>query len=64
MGGTLWQIGTEEDRERVRERNRKRYKLLYGGDNDFTRERRANSSFQSVRRKKDKKVDSLSKDKK
>ena len=56
MGGTLWQVGTEEDRERVRERNRKRYKLLYGGDNDYTRERKANSSFQGVRRKKDKKV--------
>lgn len=64
MGGTLWQVGTEEDRERVRERNRKRYKLLYGGDNDYTRERRANSSFQGVRRKKDKKVDSLSQDEK
>ena len=62
MGGTLWQVGTEEDRERVRERNRKRYKLLYGGDNDYTRERKANSSFQNVRRKKDKKVDSLSQD--
>ena len=58
-GGTIWQVGTEEDRERVRERNRKRYKRLYGEDNDYTRERKANSGFQCVRRKKDKKVHSL-----
>ncbi len=53
MGGTLWQVGTEEDRERVRERNRSRYKRLYGKENEYTLERRSNSQHHGVRRRKE-----------
>tara|TARA_X000001036_G_scaffold404025_1_gene411034 strand:- start:66 stop:818 length:753 start_codon:yes stop_codon:yes gene_type:complete len=51
LGGTLWQVGTEKDRERVRARNRKRYKRLYGKENEYTLERRANTSLQQTLRK-------------
>ena len=61
-GGTLWQVGSEKDREKLRERNRRRYRKLYGNNEKYTLERRANSSFQGIRRKKDQKANLLNKE--
>ena len=52
-GGTRWQLGDETFREKARQRNRKRYKRLYGKQNQYTLERRSNSQHHRVRRKKE-----------
>ena len=53
LGGTRWQVGDESFREKARETNRRRYKRLYGKENEYTLERRANSQHHGVRRRKE-----------
>lgn len=54
-GGTLWQVGTPEERERVRERNRRRYARLYGTDKAYTADRKANAAAMRGKRRNRKK---------
>ena len=50
-GGTEWKTGTPEEREKIRERNRNRYNRLYGTNEAYTAERRANAHSQRSRRR-------------
>ena len=50
-GGTRWQVGTPKFREQARERNRKRYSRLYGHDEAYTSDRKANAQSQRSRRR-------------
>ena len=50
-GGTRWENGTPEFREQARERNRRRYARLYGSDEAYTADRKANAHTQRSRRR-------------
>ena len=61
-GGTRWEKGSTEFREQMRERNRKRYKHLYGNNETYTAERKANAAAMGGRRRQKKRELALTPD--